>query len=223
MDRKKILGKEWSNKLMSYTHSESFSALLDFISQEYSRKEIFPEYKNIYKALLLTPFSNVKVVILGQDPYHDNGQANGLSFSVSKGIPLPPSLKNIYKEIEADLGKHKDYSNGDLESWAKQGVLLLNSIMTVASHSPASHHKIGWEAFTDEVIRTISLECEHIVFMLWGEYAKKKKNLIDEKKHLVLEAPHPSPFSARLGFFGCKHFSACNHYLKVHGKKEIDW
>ncbi len=223
MNIKGILEKSWLLKMKQYTHSESFISCMNFVEKEYQQKIIFPEYKNLYRAFTLTPFSNVKVVILGQDPYHNEGQADGLSFSVQNGVSLPPSLKNIYKEIESDIGILKDFSNGNLESWATQGVLLLNSILTVAAHSPASHRTSGWEDFTDEVIKTISSEGENIVFILWGEYAKKKKRFINTKRHLVLEAPHPSPFSANAGFFGCKHFSKCNLYLRKHNKKEILW
>jgi uracil-DNA glycosylase len=162
-------------------------------------------------------------VILGQDPYHGAGQAQGLSFSVPTGMKLPPSLQNIYKEIEADTGVEKDFADGNLEAWAAQGVFLLNAILTVVAGSPASHQKHGWEEFTDTVIRKISDGNDNVVFMLWGKYAQSKKTLIDTDKHLVLEAPHPSPFSAHSGFFGCKHFSMCNEYLKKNGLREIIW
>jgi uracil-DNA glycosylase len=197
--------------------------LTDFIRNEYITKKVFPKPQDIFKAFSLTPFSKVKVVILGQDPYHNDGQAHGLSFSVEDGVIVPPSLKNIYKEIEQDCGIKKDFSNGNLQGWAKQGVFLLNAILTVVAHTPASHQGKGWEAFTDTVIKTISDKHEHVVFMLWGNYARSKKQLIDTSKHLVLEAPHPSPFSAYSGFFGCKHFSKCNEYLEKYGKGVIQW
>jgi uracil-DNA glycosylase len=193
------------------------------VRTEYLTKKIFPAPANIFKVFTLTPFNAVRVVILGQDPYHGDRQAEGLSFSVPSGMKLPPSLQNIYKEIESDTGITKDFTNGNLEPWAKQGVFLLNAILTVVANSPASHQKHGWEEFTDTVIKKISDSREHVVFMLWGKYAQSKKALIDTSKHLVLEAPHPSPFSAHSGFFGCKHFSLCNKYLQENGLKEINW
>lgn len=213
----------WNKALGEHLTSDDFATLTAYINSEYEGKQVFPESARIFKAFELTPFSNVKVVILGQDPYHNDGQAMGLSFSVPLGTKLPPSLKNIYKEIESDLGMKKDFTNGDLESWAKQGVFLLNAILTVVAHTPASHQKKGWEQFTDTVTRTLSDKREHVVFILWGNYARSKKHLIDESKHLVLEGPHPSPLSAYTGFFGCKHFSKCNEYLKAHKLNEIIW
>ena len=217
------LGKEWEIALESVVHSESFGKLMEFIGKEYEHGTVFPKESDIFKAFLMTPLSKVNVVILGQDPYHDEGQAMGLSFSVPNGTKVPPSLRNMYKEIESDCGVVKDKYDDSLEEWAKQGVLLLNSILTVAEHAPSSHKGKGWENFTDSVIRVISDKQEHVVFMLWGNYARSKKILIDEKKHLILEAPHPSPFSARTGFIGCKHFSTCNLYLKKYNKQEIIW
>lgn len=214
---------DWQNKISEYIESESFTKLSDSIEYEYKNNTMYPNRENIFRAFSLTPFENVRVVILGQDPYHGEGQAHGLSFSVPNGTKVPPSLKNIYKEIEYDLGVKKDFSNGNLEQWASQGVLLLNSVLTVLADSPASHKDIGWEEFTDNVIKKISEKKESVVFMLWGNFAKNKKVLIDGGKHLVLEAPHPSPFSAHSGFFGCKHFSLCNKYLKEHNLKEINW
>jgi len=170
----------------------------------------------------LCPFDEVKVVILGQDPYHGAGQANGLAFAVHTGIPLPPSLKNIFKEIESDVGI-LPLQDGDLSRWARQGVLLLNATLTVQAGSPGSHQKKGWEQFTDKAIRELSDKREGIVFMLWGNYAREKGKIIDRNKHCVLEAPHPSPFSAHTGFLGCKHFSLTNIYLKKQDKSEIDW
>jgi uracil-DNA glycosylase len=214
---------EWSVVLSDYFKTDKFKSLADFVRQEYKDKIIYPKPENIFSAFYLTPFSKVKVIILGQDPYHGIGQAHGLCFSVPTGVTPPPSLKNIYKEIEADLKIKKDFKNGNLEDWAKQGVFLLNAILSVAAHQPASHQKIGWEDFTDNVIKTLSKNREHLVFILWGNYARSKKTLIDSKKHLILEAPHPSPFSAYSGFFGCRHFSKCNKQLKLWGETEINW
>ena len=184
---------------------------------------IYPPAKQIFNAFNLTPFHKVKVVILGQDPYHGKGQAHGLSFSVPDGITPPPSLVNIFKEIESDLKVKISKINGNLESWTKQGVLLLNAILTVRADSPASHRNLGWEKLTDAVIKTLSDKRENIVFLLWGKFAQKKENLIDTSKHLVLKAPHPSPFSANSGFFGCKHFSKTNEYLIKTGQEPIEW
>lgn len=213
----------WAEQLGSYFETEKFQSLSDFIRSEYLRKTIYPKPENIFKAFWLTPFPEVKVVILGQDPYHGAGQAHGLCFSVADGIKPPPSLVNIYKELEADLGIKKDFSSGNLEGWARQGVFLLNAILTVVASTPASHQKLGWEEFTDHVIKTISDRKENVVFVLWGNYARAKKVLIDQTKHLVIEAPHPSPFSAYSGFFGSKPFSQINCYLKQQGKAEINW
>lgn len=185
-------------------------------------KNSFPKQELVFRALELTPIENVKVLILGQDPYHGENQANGLAFSVNKDIKLPPSLKNIYKELNSDLGMEIP-THGDLTSWAKQGVLLLNSILTVEKDKPASHRKLGWEEYTDSIIKQISKEKKNIIFILWGKYAESKRDLIDSKKHLIIISPHPSPFSARKGFFGSKPFSRTNAYLKQHGIKEIDW
>lgn len=182
----------------------------------------YPSTKDIFKALKLTPFKDIKVVILGQDPYHGKGEANGLAFSVNKGIRIPPSLRNIYKELNDDLGIEIP-NHGDLTFWSEQGVLLLNSILTVKPDSPASHRKIGWEEYTDSIVQTINKEKENIVFILWGKYAQEKGTYIDKGKHLVIKSPHPSPFSARTGFFGSKPFSKCNTYLKKNQIGEIDW
>jgi len=214
---------EWKVALESYLATPEFQKTAEYIRGEYLNKTIYPKPADIFRAFWLTPFSQVKVVILGQDPYHNTGQAHGLSFSVPDGIDTPPSLKNIYKEIESDLGVSKCGVGGSLESWAKQGVLLLNAMLTVVAHQPASHQKKGWEQFTDTVIKTVSDKNEHVVFLLWGNYARSKKVLIDITKHLILEAPHPSPLSAYAGFFGCKHFSACNEYLSKHGRDPITW
>jgi uracil-DNA glycosylase len=182
----------------------------------------YPSKKDIFKALELTPFDKVKVVILGQDPYHGKDEANGLAFSVNRDIKIPPSLKNIYKELNSDLGIPIP-NHGDLTNWSKQGVLLLNSILTVEPDKPASHRKIGWEEYTDSIIKEINDKKENIVFILWGKYAQEKGKYIDRDRHMVIESPHPSPFSARKGFFGSKPFSKCNTYLKGKGIEEIDW
>ncbi|MEK7150370.1 MAG: uracil-DNA glycosylase, partial [Patescibacteria group bacterium] len=179
--------------------------------------------KQIFNAFNLAPFDKVKVVILGQDPYHGKGQAHGLSFSVPDRINPPPSLVNIFKEIESDLNVKIQKTNGNLENWAKQGVLLLNAILTVRANNPASHRNLGWEKLTNAVIKALSNKREHIVFLLWGKFAQEKENLIDASKHLILKAPHPSPFSANSGFFGCKHFSKTNDYLIKTGQTPIDW
>lgn len=182
----------------------------------------YPQSEDIFKALKLTPFDKIKAVILGQDPYHGENQANGLAFSVHKDIRIPPSLRNIYKELNSDLG-YSIPEHGDLTKWAREGVLLLNSMLTVKPHEPASHRGIGWEEYTDGIIQTINDEKENIVFILWGNYAQEKGQYIDREKHLVIESPHPSPFSARKGFFGSKPFSRCNTYLKKNDIEEIDW
>lgn len=225
MNNKIKINKEWKKELKSYFLTENWLKLSSFIRNEYlnKSKKIFPEPKDLFKAFELTPFSSIKVVILGQDPYHNDKQAEGLSFSVPKGLSLPPSLKNIYKEIEKDLNIKKDFTNGNLENWAKQGVFLLNSILTVEAHRPASHQGKGWEEFTDYIIKIISNNKNNIVFILWGNYAKSKKLLIDKDKHLIIESAHPSPFSAHNGFFGSKPFSKTNTYLKDNNIKDIKW
>ena len=212
----------WKKHLSSVTDSTSFQSLADFLRQEYEKKEVYPAQENIFRAFDACPFDSVKVVILGQDPYHGECQANGLCFAVSEGVKLPPSLKNIFKEIEADLS-HTIETEGNLERWAEQGILLLNATLTVRAHDPGSHQKKGWEEFTDAAVSALSSEREGIVFMLWGNYAKAKGESIDTKKHLVLTAAHPSPFSAYNGFFGSKHFSQANQYLKKKGEREIEW
>jgi len=214
---------EWAVILQNYFSSERFQDLANFVREEYVKKSIYPKPQDIFRAFWLTSFSDVQVVILGQDPYHGENQAHGLSFSVPENSKVPPSLQNIYKEIQSDLGIKKNFTAGNLTSLAKQGVLLLNAILTVVANSPASHRQKGWEEFTDTVIKTISDKREHVVFVLWGSYARSKKILIDNKKHLILEAPHPSPLSAYSGFFGCKHFSKCNEYLEKNGKNKIEW
>lgn len=214
--------EQWKNVLREEFEKEYFANLVQILHQEKkNRKTIYPPGGLIFNAFELTPFDEVKVVILGQDPYHGAGQAHGLSFSVPDGVPAPPSLKNIYKEIEDDL-RVTIRKNGNLESWARQGVFLLNAALTVRAGEPTSHGNIGWDKFTDAVIKTISDKKEGVVFLLWGNYARGKRDLIDRNKHYVLEAPHPSPL-ARGAFFGCKHFSRCNEYLASHGKTPIDW
>ena len=212
----------WKSLLADEFHKPYFQELISFVKNEYKTQTIYPRGGDIFKAFDCCDFLNVKVVIIGQDPYHGPGQANGLCFSVSDGVRIPPSLMNIYKEIQHDLGKPIPLS-GNLERWARQGVLLLNATLTVKSSAPGSHQNRGWETFTDAVIKKISDEKEGVVFLLWGAYAQKKGEIIDRKKHLVLMSPHPSPFSADRGFFGCKHFSKANGYLKGKGKEEIDW
>lgn len=215
--------KSWKEVLSDFWQTKTWEDLSEFVRGEYSTKDVFPKPKDIFRAFELTPISKIKVVILGQDPYHGGGQAEGLSFSVPKGIALPPSLQNIYKELNSDLGISKDFKDGSLVHWAEQGVLLLNAILTVAANSPASHRSAGWEDFTDEVIKKISEKTENTVFILWGNFARSKKNLIDESRHFVIESAHPSPFSARSGFFGSKPFSKTNLYLQKNGKTEIKW
>ena len=214
--------QQWKEKLQGEFDKEYFRNLVSFLHAEKAAgKTIYPPGSQIFNAFALTPFNNVKVVILGQDPYHGPNQAHGLSFSVPDGIPAPPSLKNIYKEIESDLGIEIN-KNGNLENWAKQGVFLLNAVLTVRASEPTSHSKIGWTEFPDAVIKAISDNTSGVVFMLWGNFARSKKELIDSTKHYVLEAAHPSPL-ARGAFFGCKHFSKCNEILKNLGKTPIDW
>lgn len=212
----------WKSALAGEFGKPYFASLVRFLHEEKAAgKKIFPPGSQIFKAFELTPVSQVKVVILGQDPYHGPGQAHGLSFSVPDGIPAPPSLKNIFKEIETDLGiRMSGYPN--LEKWARQGVLLLNAVLTVRSGEAASHSKIGWQEFTDAVIKYISDNCEGVVFMLWGNFARTKRELIDYSRHHVLEAAHPSPL-ARGAFFGCRHFSQANAILSSRGLQPIDW
>ncbi|MFA5894735.1 MAG: uracil-DNA glycosylase [Candidatus Shapirobacteria bacterium] len=214
---------EWKKVLEKEFEKDYFVLLSQFVKNEYTSKTIYPPPGFIFHAFWLTPFDKVKVVILGQDPYHGPKQANGLCFAVNKGIALPPSVQNIYKEIESDLGHKSKYPQGDLEEWAKQGVLLLNATLTVEANKAGSHQNKGWENFTDEVIRILSEQKEHLVFILWGNYAKKKGVVIDRQKHLVIESPHPSPFAARTGFFGSKPFSKTNEYLVKNGKATIEW
>lgn len=213
----------WKNALSGEFEKDYFKNLTDFVRGEYlSGKTIYPAAKNIFNAFNLCPLNDVKVVIIGQDPYHEPGQAHGLCFSVESGVDLPPSLMNIYKEIESDIG-HKSITNGDLTAWANQGVLLLNATLTVRAHAAASHAGHGWETFTDAVIKTIAANRKNVVYMLWGSFAQQKAAMVDKNENLVLVSAHPSPLSAYRGFFGNHHFSRANEYLVQHGKKPIDW
>jgi len=212
----------WKAKLQDEFEKEYFLRLADFVKNEYKINTIYPPGSMIFNSFNLCPFDNVKAVIIGQDPYHGPGQAHGLCFSVREKVNFPPSLINIFKEIESDLGIKRP-ANGNLERWAEQGVLLLNATLTVRAHQAGSHQKKGWEQFTDSVISKLNSEKEHVVFFLWGAYAQKKCETIDRSKHLVLESVHPSPLSASRGFFGNKHFSRCNEYLLAHGKEPINW
>jgi uracil-DNA glycosylase len=212
----------WKNRLSDEFSQPYFEDLIRFVKEEYQSQTVYPPGKEIFHAFDCCEFDRVKVVIIGQDPYHGQSQANGLCFSVRTGVRMPPSIVNIFKEIKNDLGKPIP-SSGDLERWARQGVLLLNATLTVRASSPGSHQNKGWEKFTDAVIRKVSNEREHIVFLLWGAYAQRKGEIIDRNKNLVLMSPHPSPFSADRGFFGCGHFSKTNAYLKSNGITEIDW
>ena len=216
------LHPSWEAVLNNEFKKLYFKSLVSFIDQEYSTQQVFPPRNVIFNAFDHTSFEEVKVVILGQDPYHGHGQANGLCFSVNDSVSIPPSLKNILAEIHDDLGIESK-GKGNLERWAKQGVLLLNATLTVRAHEAGSHQNIGWEIFTDAIIKAISQKREKVVFMLWGSYARKKGAVIDGSKNLVLEAPHPSPLSAYRGFLGCKHFSKANTYLKNEGKEFINW
>jgi len=213
----------WYEVLQSQFEAPYFAQLKEFLVQERSQYTCYPRGENIFAAFDHTPFNKVKVVILGQDPYHEPGQAQGLCFSVPEGVKVPPSLVNIIKEINSDLGAQIPTDRGDLTGWADQGVLLLNATLTVRAHQAGSHQKHGWETFTDAAIRALSGQRSGIVFLLWGSYAMAKSSLIDKGKHKVLSTVHPSPLSAYRGFFGCKHFSQCNSYLCQQGLTEIDW
>jgi uracil-DNA glycosylase len=212
----------WKNSLKNVFQADFFKELTDFIKSEYQNHQIFPPGKEIFNAFWHCPLPKVKVVILGQDPYHGIGQAHGLSFSVKPGVPFPPSLLNILKELKNDLGLDLP-PNGELTRWADQGVFLLNATLTVRANQAGSHQNRGWETFTDEVIKVISRERENVVFMLWGAYAQKKSDLIDSQKHLILKAPHPSPLSAHRGFLGCGHFSSANEYLVKTNQQPVIW
>jgi uracil-DNA glycosylase len=212
----------WEAILSPEFEKPYFKKLIDFVKVEYNTKQVFPEQVEIFNSFELCPFSQVKVVIIGQDPYHGPGQAHGLCFSVKEGVPIPPSLRNIFKEINNDLGTPMPQS-GDLTRWAKQGVLLINATLTVQAHQAGSHQNKGWETFTDAVIKSISEQKEHRVFLLWGAYAQRKGLLIDKTRHLVMESVHPSPLSASKGFFGNHHFSSTNSYLESKGFVPISW
>jgi uracil-DNA glycosylase len=212
----------WKKQLDPEFNLPYFQQLREFLVAERQQYTIYPKGGHIFRAFAATPFKKVKVVLIGQDPYHGPGQAEGLSFSVALGVKPPPSLVNIYKELKEDLG-FPIPAHGHLIHWAEQGVLMLNSVLTVRANSPGSHRNKGWEIFTDKAIQKASSEREHLVFLLWGKYAQEKEVLIDQSKHLVLKASHPSPYSAAAGFFGCKHFSKTNHYLKQEGIEPINW
>ncbi len=216
------IGMGWTERLASAFLDPAFVALKEFLVAERAAHQVFPKGKDIFNAFHRIPFDQVSVVIIGQDPYHGPGQAHGLSFSVPEGVPIPPSLENIFKELERDFGKPRPTS-GDLSQWAEQGVLLLNATLTVRAHTAGSHQNKGWEQFTDAAIKALVAERQGIVFLLWGRYAQNKEALIDNDRHYVLRAPHPSPLSAHRGFIGCGHFSAANAILQAQGKPPIAW
>ena len=216
-----MINKKWDTVLKDEMNKDYFKELGIFVKKEYQTKIIFPPYENIFDALRFTDYDDVKVVILGQDPYHWIGEAHGLSFSVKEGVRMPPSLQNIFKELYNDLGIRRDKS--DLTDWSKEGVLLLNSIMTVVKDTPLSHKNKGWEIFTDNIIKKLNEREEPIIFLLWGSFARSKKELITNKRHKIIESVHPSPLSANRGFFGSRPFSKINNYLKDMSKEEINW
>lgn len=217
-----LVGNKWDEIMDEEYHQEYFKKIVAFINREYQVKTVFPPKSRILRALALTDYDDVRVVILGQDPYHGIGEANGLAFAVNDGVRLPPSLQNIYKELYDDLGI-PPAKVGNLEHWAKEGVLLLNSVLTVEKDKAASHKGIGWDLFTDAIIKKINEKDTPVVFILWGSFARSKKIFITNPKHYIIESTHPSPFSARNGFFGSRPFSKTNQYLKKNGMKEIDW
>lgn len=212
----------WNEIFQIEKEKDYYKVLSQFIDEEYESNEIYPPKDKIFHAFEMTPYENVKVVILGQDPYHDEGQAQGLSFSVNEGVKIPPSLVNIYKELESDL-EITPPAHGNLENWAKEGVLLLNTVLTVQAHKANSHKNKGWETFTDEMIRMVNGKVESVVFILWGAPAQKKRKMIDESRHLVITSSHPSPLSSYRGFLGSKPFSQCNDFLKSVGSEPIEW
>lgn len=216
------IGNDWDQVLKNEFNKEYYLKLREFLKHEYKNKQVFPDMYDIFNALKYTSYKDTKVLILGQDPYHDIGQAHGLAFSVKPGIKIPPSLLNMYKELNEDLGLYIP-NNGYLVDWAKQGVLLLNAALTVRAHQANSHKGMGWETFTDNILKYLNDREEAVIFVLWGANARSKKSLIDTNKHYILEAPHPSPLSAHRGFFGCGHFSRINKILKENGKMPIDW
>lgn len=215
-------GNDWDDVLKDEFEKDYYKKLREFLKEEYSTKEIFPDMYEIFNALKYTSYKDTKVIILGQDPYHNNGQAHGLAFSVKKGIKTPPSLLNIYKELNEEMGLYIP-NNGYLVKWARQGVLLLNTALTVRAHQANSHKGMGWEIFTDNIIKKLSDREEAVIFVLWGANARSKKKLIDKSRHYILEAPHPSPLSAYRGFFDCGHFLKINEILESIGKEKIDW
>ncbi len=217
-----MIGNDWDNKLNIIWESVGFKKFLNIIDNEYNTKTIYPPKNYIFNALKLTSYSNTKVVIVGQDPYHGEGEAHGLSFSVQEGIKIPPSLQNIYKELNSDLGI-PIAQTGDLTKWGNEGVLMLNAVLTVEKDKPASHRKLGWELLTDYIIKVLNQKEDPVVFILWGNFAKEKSKYITNPNHLVITSPHPSPFSANSGFFGSKPFSKTNKFLKSKGLREIDW
>lgn len=217
-----MIGNDWDEKLKIIWESEGFKKFYNIVEEEYKTKTIFPPQDHIFEALKLTSYKDTRVVIVGQDPYHGVGEAHGLSFSVQKGVKVPPSLQNIYKELYDDLGIPPK-NDGDLTNWAKNGVLLLNAVLTVVKDTPASHRNLGWERLTNYIIQVLNEKEEPVVFILWGNFAKEKRVLITNPRHLVLTSAHPSPFAARYGFFGSKPFSKTNEFLRQHGLKEINW
>ncbi len=216
------IAEDWKALLADEFEQPYFAELVGFVRDEYSSRQIFPRGTNIFRAFDKCPFDKLKVVIIGQDPYHGEGQANGLCFSVNDGVQFPPSLRNIFQEVESDTGAPVPTS-GNLDRWAEQGVLLLNSVLTVRAHEAASHAGHGWERFTDAVVREIAARREGVVYMLWGSYAQRKGAIADPARNCILKAVHPSPLSAYRGFFGCRHFSQANNYLIAHGKEPIEW
>lgn len=216
------IAEDWKALLADEFEQPYFAELVGFVREEYSSRQIFPRGTNIFRAFDKCPFDKLKVVIIGQDPYHGEGQANGLCFSVNDGVQFPPSLRNIFQEVESDTGAPVPTS-GNLDRWAEQGVLLLNSVLTVRAHEAASHAGRGWERFTDAVVREIAARREGVVYMLWGSYAQRKGAIADPARNCILKAVHPSPLSAYRGFFGCRHFSQANDYLVAHGKEPIVW
>ena len=216
------IAEDWKEILKDEFSKPYFEELVSFVKQEYASGEVFPAGRNIFRAFDKCPFDKLKVVIIGQDPYHGEGQANGLCFSVSEGVPFPPSLKNIFKEVSDDIGTPIPRS-GELDRWAEQGVLMLNAVLTVRAHNAASHAGRGWETFTDAVVKAIAERKQGVVYMLWGSYAQRKGAIANPKQNLILHAVHPSPLSAYRGFFGCKHFSQANNYLVSIGKEPIQW
>lgn len=217
-----MIGNDWDEKLSIIWHSNGFKKFLKIVEHEYETKTIYPPKNYIFNALKLTPYADTKVVIVGQDPYHGEGEAHGLSFSVQKGIKIPPSLQNIYKELNDDLNIPIAHT-GDLTKWGHEGVLMLNAVLTVEKDHPASHRNLGWELLTDYIIKVLNQKEEPVVFILWGNFAKEKAKYITNPRHLIITSPHPSPFSARSGFFGSKPFSRTNNFLREHHLKEIDW